>query len=148
MGILFIFSVICIKGILWAGDDLMTDFDLESFRWKNRLVLLFDASLGTNNFVSQMALLEGEETGMADRDLILITLPERGASRLGQSFISEDAASKLRQKFQVETGRFLLILLGKDGTVKLRASEPVSASRLFALIDSMPMRREEMRRKK
>ena len=37
-----------------------------------------------------------------------------------------------------------VLLIGKDGGVKLRSTEPVSTDELFALIDSMPMRRREM----
>jgi hypothetical protein len=36
------------------------------------------------------------------------------------------------------------LLIGKDGGVKLRSSEPVSVKDIFGLIDSMPMRRQEM----
>ncbi|EJZ20280.1 DUF4174 domain-containing protein, partial [Rhizobium sp. Pop5] len=32
---------------------------------------------------------------------------------------------------------------GKDGTVKLKASEPIASGELFAIIDSMPMRAAE-----
>ena len=38
-----------------------------------------------------------------------------------------------------------MILVGKDGTEKLRAHHVVSAQALFALIDAMPMRQREMR---
>ena len=40
-----------------------------------------------------------------------------------------------------------ILLVGKDGGVKLRSEEPVSIQRIFDLIDSMPMRRREMREK-
>jgi hypothetical protein len=38
-----------------------------------------------------------------------------------------------------------VLLIGKDGGVKLRAEEPLPAAEFFALIDTMPMRRREMR---
>lgn len=43
---------------------------------------------------------------------------------------------------------FEVILVGLDGTVKLRQNQPVSTDKLFSLIDSMPMRQREMRRQK
>ena len=50
----------------------------------------------------------------------------------------------LRQELGApETGEFAAFLLGKDGTVKLKASEPIAAGELFAIIDSMPMRAAE-----
>jgi len=42
---------------------------------------------------------------------------------------------------------FQVLLIGKDGGVKLRSSEPVSMKDLFGLIDSMPMRQQEMESK-
>ena len=41
--------------------------------------------------------------------------------------------------------RFEVLLVGKDGTVKLRRAKPVAASEITALIDTMPMRQEEMK---
>ncbi len=43
---------------------------------------------------------------------------------------------------------FRVVLIGKDGGVKLAESVPVSVERLCALIDSMPMRQREMRHRK
>ena len=41
---------------------------------------------------------------------------------------------------------FELLLVGRDGGVKLRRDAPVAASEITALIDTMPMRQAEMRR--
>ena len=43
---------------------------------------------------------------------------------------------------------FEVILVGLDGTIKLRQDQPVTTDKLFSLIDSMPMRQREMRRQK
>ncbi|MEL6747685.1 MAG: DUF4174 domain-containing protein, partial [Pseudomonadota bacterium] len=52
----------------------------------------------------------------------------------------------LRQTFGVDSDEMLALLVGKDGGVKRRAHLPVRLETLFEVIDSMPMRREEMRR--
>jgi hypothetical protein len=59
-------------------------------------------------------------------------------------FLSEKAAEKTRLRFGVRSGHFQALLIGKDGTVKLRSAEPLPAKDIFGLIDSMPMRRQEM----
>jgi hypothetical protein len=41
-------------------------------------------------------------------------------------------------------GGFETVLLGKDGGVKIRSASVMSAADLKAVIDAMPMRREEM----
>ena len=51
---------------------------------------------------------------------------------------------EMSQQFVVSSSGFQLLLLGKDGGVKLRSST-ASLEDIFSLIDTMPMRRREMR---
>jgi len=39
----------------------------------------------------------------------------------------------------------MVILIGKDGELKLRKELPVELSEIFSVIDAMPMRQREMR---
>lgn len=48
-------------------------------------------------------------------------------------------------RYGVSEDLFALILVGKDGGVKLTRNEPIALDRIFALVDSMPMRRREIR---
>lgn len=64
----------------------------------------------------------------------------------GEPATPEEAAAA-RGDFGVEDGRFAAVLVGRDGGVKFRSGEPVPATDLFARIDTMPMRRREMREK-
>ncbi len=41
-------------------------------------------------------------------------------------------------------GEFAAFLVGKDGTVKLNVSEPITSGELFAIIDGMPVRAAEV----
>jgi hypothetical protein len=52
----------------------------------------------------------------------------------------------LRKRFHVASGTFAVILVGKDGGEKLRATEPIPWEALKSTIDSMPMRQQEMRK--
>lgn len=58
-------------------------------------------------------------------------------------------AGLLERDFVIETRfgapAFAVSLIGKDGGEKLRRSTPLAPEELFALVDAMPMRREEMR---
>lgn len=51
---------------------------------------------------------------------------------------------EMSKQFTVSSLGFQLLLLGKDGGVKLRSSN-VSLEDIFSLIDTMPMIRKEMR---
>ncbi len=57
-------------------------------------------------------------------------------------------AQRLRDKFGVGDAPFAVVLVGKDGTVKFKSNLPISAGKVFATIDAMPMRQEEMKRGK
>ena len=61
--------------------------------------------------------------------------------------ITPEAARRERPELGVSShATFELLLVGKDGGVKLRREKPVAASEITALIDTMPMRQNEMRR--
>ena len=76
----------------------------------------------------------------------MIELLKSGISMTAEIPLNNEQQSFLRKKFNV-VNDFVFILIGKDGTVKLRVEKPVSSDGLFSLIGSMPMRKEEMRRK-
>jgi hypothetical protein len=60
--------------------------------------------------------------------------------------ITPKAAHRDRLELGVdESAVFEVLLVGKDGQVKLRREQPVATSEITALIDTMPMRRNEMR---
>lgn len=61
--------------------------------------------------------------------------PESGASESGD----------LRHRYGIGERDFAALLIGRDGGVKLRSKEPITAKELFGRIDEMPMRRREMR---
>ena len=71
---------------------------------------------------------------MLDRDLIVFRVFE------------DDEGKDLRERFSPKPGGFTLILIGKDGGVKLRRENGADLQDIFDLIDGMPMRKAEMRR--
>ena len=50
-------------------------------------------------------------------------------------------------RYRLDTARFTAVLIGKDGGEKFRSNEPVRPAQLFAIIDAMPMRQAELRKK-
>ena len=123
------------------------DFDLDAYQWKNRIILVFAPSSDADAYKRQMQEFEGQKDGILDRDLVILELFENGESRWGHTPLSEFVAPRMRRQFDNGRDEFVLILIGKDGTVKLRSNHSVAIWKLFGLIDAMPMRQEEMRRK-
>lgn len=120
--------------------------NIDDYQWKNRPVFVFAPSEGGNRYNAQLRQFQGRGDGLEDRDIVLFLLPMQGNRSVDGSSLSNEASDFLWERFQVPREQFAVLLVGKDGGVKLRSDEPVSAQRLFDLIDSMPMRQQEMRR--
>lgn len=117
--------------------------DLSSYKWKNRLLLVFAPST-SGECEDQLRRLEGLERDFEERDLLLGKLLERDDGELDGTTVPSEEMVKLREGFTVEG--FAVILVGKDGTEKFRSEEPVAPEEIFRRIDAMPMRRREMRK--
>ncbi|NIS78966.1 MAG: DUF4174 domain-containing protein [Anaerolineales bacterium] len=118
--------------------------DLATYTWKNRLLLVF-ATGEEETYQNFMEKLQGQEDQITDRDLIILSIFESGESRLGDSPIDQHSAASLRNRFSIQPGQFIVVLVGKDGGEKLRRNSEVELKEIFSLIDSMPMRQREMR---
>ena len=143
MGILLFLLVVV--SMAQAGEKgSVGDLDLDALRWKNRVLVLFSPSESDASFQLQKQGLASSAEGVVDRDLVILEIMEQAQSRAGNQLLSEKSVQAIRKRLGVETGPFQVLLIGKDGGVKLRSSEAVSMKDLFGLIDSMPMRQQEM----
>ena len=138
-------------GLLWgavggiAGGQEKEMLELQSFQWKNRILLVFAPSAEDPVCRSLAAELNAQSAGGRERDLLIGEFFEAGASRFAGASLTPRSAEALRKGFAVGKGTQTVILIGKDGEVKLRREGLVQAAQIFALIDSMPMRQQEMR---
>ena len=82
----------------------------------------------------QRAALARDAAALRERDVVV-------------QAITPEAARRDRPELGVEPQTtFELLLVGKDGGVKLRRDRPIAGSEITALIDTMPMRQSEIRR--
>jgi hypothetical protein len=137
-------------GLLWgamggvAGGQEKEMFELKSFQWENRILLIFAPSAEDPVCRSLAAELNAQIAGVRERDLLIGEFFEAGANRFAGASLAPESAEALRRQFSVRKGTPTVILIGKDGEVKLRREGSVQAAEIFALIDSMPMRQKEM----
>ena len=119
--------------------------DLAAMRDKFRPVILFyPESAGQTEGAAvrrQRDLLRGHEAELKDRDVIVAFVPVAGDGDQP----SNRHLRGLRREFQVAEHEFTVVLVGKDGGEKFRSHAPVTIEKLNALIDAMPMRRQEVR---
>ncbi len=116
---------------------------LDHLRWQNRVIVVMAASGDDPALVEQERRLRAATSDLAERDIVLITAT-KNAVTINGSVSDTPSADTLRQAYAEGTSGFQVVLIGKDGGVKLRAAAPVAADDFFALIDSMPMRRREI----
>jgi hypothetical protein len=121
--------------------------DLTSYRWKSRLLLVFSPTDSNPGFAAFDQNVSRELPAVKDRDLIVFRVFEKGPSRMDEHPLSSEDAQKLRRHFKVGPGRFTVILVGKDGGVKMVREHRAELQEIFDLIDSMPMRQREMKEK-
>lgn len=102
-----------------------------SFQTSNpRRLILFGKDHAS--FQAQLQLLSKDSLGFSERDLKIEMV---------------DFENALTKKYHVKLGQLTVILIGRDGEEKYRTNSPVSAQTLFDVIDSMPMRQAETRKK-
>ena len=93
---------------------------LKEYRWKNRIVHLAAPSSNDSTYQAQAAALLTGFEGLLERDIVVLT--------------------------DFTSAHFELNLIGKDGGIKLSRRTLLATEELFAIIDAMPMRLDEMRR--
>jgi hypothetical protein len=118
-----------------------------AFRWRQRPLLLFARDEQDTRLRRQLAEVEATRDRFDERDMLLIVVLGAGTSRAGTRALSPNDAERLRASYGVERDAFALRLVGKDGGVKRESAEVVAMESLYAQIDAMPMRQEELRRR-
>jgi hypothetical protein len=122
----------------------LADSPLDPYLWQNRILLIFAPSADDERLGATRNMVREHEPGFDERHLITGTVFTDGGILDGQP-LKADQTGSLRTRYAVEPSEFFVFLIGKDGGVKLRLARPPMATELFELIDSMPMRRQEMR---
>jgi hypothetical protein len=140
-----VIGLICLPlfGLAWPA---ARGADLSAYRWHQRLLLVFAPGPSDPVFRRFARDLVDHDSEVRDRDLLVGHIFESGAARLGQRRLGPEEAAELRRRFRAARGRLTVVLIGKDGGEKMRQTDGASLQALFARIDSMPMRQQEMRR--
>lgn len=116
--------------------------DLSQHLWKNRVILIL--SEDNSAFERQMLAFKTNEKGMNERSLIVYHLKSDEFQQvMPKSEVRK--SGNLFEKYKKANIAFEVILIGLDGGIKLRQTDFLSCEKLFATIDSMPMRSAEIR---
>ena len=96
----------------------------------NQSVLIFADKANNINVIQQINILKADAKGIHGRDIIYSVI------------IYSPGTIQQYKKWGVTNVPFTVILIGKDNGEKLRSHQPVSLTKLFDLVDNMPMRQQ------
>lgn len=119
--------------------------DLKDYQWKNRLILLFTPSLENPLYQKQVKAFQSKLEDIKERDLLIFHFSEEEQKYQKSNFLSKTISRTYLKHFNLKKGQFYILLIGKDGGVKYQSKNFTLPSKIFQLIDSMPMRQAEMK---
>ena len=120
-------------------------FSLGDYQWGKRLLVVNSPAPDEPKFARQLQQVAATGREFGERDLVLISLATDGTSLAGKRKLDPTQVEEIRAALGIDAGAFSVLLVGKDGTVKLSKNTIVPMDDIYALIDKMPMRQREIR---
>jgi len=109
----------------------------KEYIWKNRVIVTFSPNKNNTDRSHFLNSINKNLCEYNSRNIIHIDLLFNEKNEEIEKYKS------FFEKLSISTSEFRLILFGKDGGIKLN-SRNTSLEEIFSLIDTMPMRQEEM----
>ena len=131
-----------------AGASTVAADTLESLKWEKRPILLFAKSRSFAQLGKQLDLLRDYRPDLQERDIVVLSTTgnQETSAAIGYVSIDRGTARLLRRRFEPDMKGLTVILIGKDGGEKGRWTSVVEPQEIFDLIDSMPMREQEVKK--
>ena len=121
---------------------------LSRFRWTLRPLVIVAPTADDPRLMSQIKAYYAALPQALERDMAVVLVTGTTPVAVDGVMVSEPTPLEARDTFGLDMDAFRVLLVGKDGGVKLERTEPVEMGEVFTLIDSMPMRRDEMRERR
>ena len=125
--------------------------NLDIHKWENRVILIISKTQESEVYKNQIEEFKNSTKAIIERKLIIYyVLPNQYKLVDYQNEKSNNkwiSSSKLFKTYADKQSEFKVVLVGLDGSVKLQQNQLISTSKLFNTIDSMPMRKSELKNK-
>ena len=109
-----------------------TEVEPQQFLWNARPVVVFSDTPDDPAFLQQVAALERDSRALAARDVVVV--------------VDSDPAANSLWRQQLRPSGFSLVIIDKDGQVKIRRPSPWDAREIGRAIERLPLRRQEIGR--
>jgi len=117
--------------------------DLSDYRWNNRLIIIYeDTNIETNAQLQQRTFLF-HKNQLKERKLVLFHFDGQTLNRI----FPKPEVVEIKDIGVGFLHPYETVLIGLDGGIKKRWTSVMQPQKIFDLIDSMPMRIQEMRLK-
>ncbi|KKN84700.1 hypothetical protein LCGC14_0286670 [marine sediment metagenome] len=113
--------------------------DLTDYTWKNRVLILYKNKSNIEEISSAVKEVKQNNIEFKERDLLVFIYED------GEFLNTSNKTINLRSPNTLPKSHEGYILIGKDGSIKLKELYPINLEHLFNRIDSMPMRKSEMK---
>ena len=139
-----LFGITILSSSATAGDTLAawqanpsrifstSDVDLSDMVWVARPLIIFTNSPLDPTFKEQMALLQEGLDMILERDVMIV--------------VDTNPKLKTALRKNLRPKGFVWVLIGKDGSVKLRKPFAWNMREISRVIDKMPMRQQEIKK--
>lgn len=123
--------------------------DLAQYKWKNRIVIVKTEADAAPKYMQQLEEFRYSIDELTERKLVLYQIVNDQSTMT--SFKNDESkshsgiAKNPANTFFDEREPFEVLLIGLDGQVKLQQTDILTRKDLFGIIDSMPMRRNEIK---
>lgn len=121
--------------------------DLSKHTWNQRILILTSDQIDNSLYLQQVEELANKHNELEERKLVVYhVFPQKVLTGI-QPPTATFATSSLYKRFKNRNTPYSITLIGLDGGIKLQQSKLLLCKDLFGLIDGMPMRRAEIRKK-
>ncbi|MDF4223479.1 DUF4174 domain-containing protein [Maribacter sp. M208] len=115
--------------------------NISDFKWKNRIIVLYEHENNTAKVKNALQQINNSTNKLTERDLVVFIYKN------GLLYTKENKETTIQNNNIVPYSYDGYMLIGKDGGIKFKSHYPFDIKQVFDLIDSMPMRRSEMKSK-
>ncbi len=131
----YLIIVCLISNVIWSQN-------LDSHRWIDRVIIISADEANSKLAEYQFNILKAEKDKLKDRKIVIYQCISNSCV-----FYNGEEASKTI-KMDVSIKGFETVLVGLDGGQKFKSKKVENPSVFLNLIDTMPMRRQELKNQK
>jgi hypothetical protein len=126
--------------------------DLELHKWEHRILIIKTSDENSENYQNQIKEFKKSTQELKDRKFVFYQIIRNDFVCINYENNEQNTSGKISKDLYETTlnnkVNFEVILIGLDGGVKLQQTELLKKEDLYKIVDAMPMRGYELRKKK